>query len=83
MVSTSIYSTQHKTSHYVQLAQILRTRGLSVPYGRMVHRTSNGYNAHLKPVSAVRKNQAQTVCQPRPNSPGPVKKKCQSTDQIE
>jgi hypothetical protein len=31
MSSTYIYSPQHKASRYVQLAQVLRTRGRSVP----------------------------------------------------
>jgi hypothetical protein len=43
------------TSRYVQLAQFLRTRGRSVPYGRTVRRTSNDYIDRLKPVRAIRK----------------------------
>jgi hypothetical protein len=58
MSSTSIYSSQHKASRYVQLAHILRTRGRSAPYVRTVCRTSNIYNSRLKPVSAFRKSQA-------------------------
>jgi hypothetical protein len=42
-------------SRYVQLAQFLRTRGRSAPYGQTVRRTSNGYIDRLKPVRAVRK----------------------------
>jgi hypothetical protein len=46
---------QHICSYYVQLAQILRTRGRSAPYDRMVRCTSNDYIDCLKPVRAVRK----------------------------
>jgi hypothetical protein len=46
---------QNMCSCYVQLAQILRTRGRSTPYGWTVRRTSNGYIDRLKPVRAVRK----------------------------
>jgi hypothetical protein len=46
---------QHKCSCYVQLAQILCTRGRSAPYGQMVRHTSNGYIDCLKPIRAVRK----------------------------
>jgi hypothetical protein len=42
-------------SRYVQLAQLLRTRRRSAPYGRTVRRTSNDYIDRLKPVRAVRK----------------------------
>jgi hypothetical protein len=83
MSSTSIYSPHLNTSHYVQLAHILRTRGRSAPYGCTVDRISNGYNSHLGHVSAVRKSQAQMVCQPRPDGSGPVNLKRQSTDHIE
>jgi hypothetical protein len=61
MSSTSIYSPQHKPSHYVQLAHVLRTRGRSAPHGRTVHHTNNGYNDRLKLVSAIKKSQARTV----------------------
>ena len=81
--SASIYSPQHKPSHYVQLAHVLRTRGQSAPHGRIVRHTTNRYNDHLKHVSAIRKSQAQTVRQPRPDAPGPVNLKCQSTNHIE
>ena len=67
----------------MQLAQLLRTRGESAPHGRMVRHTSNNYKGRLKPVSAVRKSQAGTVRQPKPDGPGPVNLKCQSTDHIE
>jgi hypothetical protein len=40
--SPSIYSPHQNSNRYVQLAQFLRTRGLSAPLGRTVHRTSNG-----------------------------------------
>jgi hypothetical protein len=79
MSSTSIYSPQLKPSRYVQLAQLLRTRGESAPHGRMVRRTSNNYKGRLKPVSAVRKSQARTVHPPRPDSPGPINLEYQST----
>jgi hypothetical protein len=46
---------QHICSRYVQLAQFLRTRGRSAPYGRTVRRTNNDYIDRLKPVRAVRK----------------------------
>jgi hypothetical protein len=39
----------------VQLAQILRARGQSTPYGRTIRHTSNEYIDYLKPVKAVRK----------------------------
>jgi hypothetical protein len=55
MSSTSIYSPQHIHSRYVQLAQLLRPRGLSAPYGRTVLHTSNGYIDRLKPVRTVKK----------------------------
>jgi hypothetical protein len=58
MRSTSIYSPQHIHSRYVQLAQLLRTRGRTVPYGWMVRRTSNGYINRLNPVRDVRKVKA-------------------------
>jgi hypothetical protein len=71
MRSTSIYSPPHISNCYVQLAQLLRTRERSVPYGRMVRRTSNDYNSCLKHVIAVRKCQARTVRQPRLDGLGP------------
>jgi hypothetical protein len=83
MSSTSIYSPQHKTSHYVQLAHVLRTRGRFTPYGRTIRRTSNDYNSRLKRVRAIRKSQALTVHLSRPDGPGPVNMRCQSTDYIE
>jgi hypothetical protein len=49
----------------------------------MVRHTSNDYNSRLKPISAVRKSQAQTVRQSRPDGPGPVNLKHQSSDHIE
>jgi hypothetical protein len=55
MSYTSIYSPQHIYSRYVQLAQFLRTRGRSAPYGRTVRCTSNNYIDRLKPVKVVRK----------------------------
>jgi hypothetical protein len=79
MSSTSIYSPQLKPSHYVQLAQLLRTRGRPAPHGRTVRRTSNNYKGRLKPVSAVRKSQARTVHPPGPDSSGPVNLEYQST----
>jgi hypothetical protein len=39
--SPYIYSPPQNSNHYVQLAQILRTRGRSAPLGRTVRRTSN------------------------------------------
>jgi hypothetical protein len=45
-------------SRYVQLAQLLRTRGRSGPHGRTVRRTSNGYIDRLKHVRVVRKVKA-------------------------
>jgi hypothetical protein len=74
---------QHKASRYVQLAQVLRTRGWSAPHGRTVCLTSNGYNARLKCIRVVRKSQARTVCQPRLDGPGLVNMRCKSTDYIE
>jgi hypothetical protein len=68
---------QHKPSRYVQLAHVLRTRGRSASRG-----TSNGYKDRLKPASAVRKNQPQTVRPPRLDNLGPVNMKCQTTDQF-
>jgi hypothetical protein len=50
MSSTSIYSPQLKPSRYVQLAQLLRSRGRCAPHVRTVRRTSNGYKDRLKPV---------------------------------
>jgi hypothetical protein len=72
MSSTSIYSPQLKPSRYVQLAQLLRTRGLSAPYGRTVRCTSNGYKNCLKPINTVRKSQVRMVCSPGLDDPGPV-----------
>ena len=80
--STSIYSPQLKPSRYVQLAQLLRTRGRCALHVRMVRRTSNGYKDHLKPVSAIRKSQARTVRPPRSDGLGPVNMKYQSTNQF-
>jgi hypothetical protein len=67
----------------MQLAHVLRTRGWSAPHGGTVRCTSNGYNDRLKLVSGVRKSQARMVRQPRPDGPGPVNMKYQSTDQFE
>jgi hypothetical protein len=53
----------------MQLAQVLRTRGRSAPYGWMVRRTSNDYKDCLKPVGAVRKSQARMVRALRPDGP--------------
>jgi hypothetical protein len=39
--SPSIYSSLHISNRYVQLAQLLHTRGRSTPLGRTVRRTSN------------------------------------------
>ena len=39
----------------MQLAQLLRTREPSAPYGQTVRRISNGYINRLEPVRAVRK----------------------------
>jgi hypothetical protein len=72
MSSTSIYSPQHKHRRYVQLAQLLRTRGWSALHGRTVRRTNNGYIDRLKPLRAVRKSQGRTVRPPGPDGPGPV-----------
>jgi hypothetical protein len=68
MSSTSIYSPPVNSSRYVLEAHILRKHGRSTP-GRTVRRTSNGYNSRLEPVGAVRKCQAWTVRQPRPDGP--------------
>jgi hypothetical protein len=68
---TSTYSPPHNSNRYVLEAHILSTRGRSVPYDRTIHRTNNNYNSRLKPISAIRKNQARTVRQPRPDGPRP------------
>ena len=49
------------SSHYVQLAQLLRMRGRSALYDQTVQHTGNNFSSHLKHVSAVRKSQAQMV----------------------
>jgi hypothetical protein len=72
-----------RRQHPSHLGHFLRTCRRSAPYGRTVRRKSNGYNSHLKHVSAIRKSQAQTVRQPRPDAPGTVNLKCQSTNHIE
>jgi hypothetical protein len=41
MISPSIYSPLHISNRYVQLAQLLRTRGRFAPLGRTVRHTSN------------------------------------------
>jgi hypothetical protein len=66
----------------VQLAQVLRTRGRSAPHGRTIRHTSNDYKDRLKPVSAIRKSQAQKVRPPRPDSPGPINMEYQTTSQL-
>jgi hypothetical protein len=78
-----LFIAQHKPSRYVQLAHVLRTRGRSASYGRTVCRTSNGYKDRLKLASAVEKSQTWTIHPPRPDGPGPVNMKCESTDQFE
>jgi hypothetical protein len=83
MSSTAIYNPPLNSSRYVQLAQLLRKRERSAPYGRTVRRTCNGYNSCLKSVIGVRKSQAQMVCQPRENGLGPSNLNCHSTDQVE
>jgi hypothetical protein len=42
MSSPSICSPLLISNRYVQLAQLLRTRGRSAPFGRTVRRTGNG-----------------------------------------
>jgi hypothetical protein len=59
------------TSHYVQTKHLLRTRGRSVPSGRTVRRTSNGYKGRFNLIRVVRKRQVQTIRRPRPNGPRP------------
>ena len=70
--STSIYSPQLKHSRYVQLAQLLRTRGRSAPHGRTARRTSNDYMDRLNPVRAIRKSQGRTVRPPGLDDSRPV-----------
>jgi hypothetical protein len=79
MSSTSIYSPQLKLSRYVQLAQLLRTRGWSTPHGWTIRRTSSSYKNRLKPISTVRKSQTRAVCPLGLDGPGPVNLENQST----
>jgi hypothetical protein len=54
-----------------------------MPYGRMIRRTSNNYNYHFKPISAVKKSQARMVRQPQPNGSVPGNLKHHSTDEVD
>jgi hypothetical protein len=83
MSSPSIYSPLHISNRYVQLAQLLRTRGWSAPLGWMVRRTCNDYISCLKYVRAVRKSEVQTVRQPWPDCPKPGNMEHQSSDHDE
>jgi hypothetical protein len=65
---------------YVQLAQLLRTRGRSAPLGRTVRRTSNDQISRLKYVRAARKSEVRTVRQPWSDRPKPGNKEHQSSD---
>jgi hypothetical protein len=76
MSSTCIYIPPLNSSCYVQLAQHLRTRGRSAPYGRTVCRTGNNYNSCLKHVRAVRKSKTRMVRQTRLDGPGPGNLNC-------